>query len=349
MKNTIRLISLGIISIFFSFFIISCGGGGGGGGTTPTPTPTPTAVITTDNVVEVAAEVFGSADIVTQGADTSQIALGVDVTMQNQNIGITDLIIWQVQDIEENKTELFSQTYVTGVIISDTVPCDEGSMSLSINDADNNDELSAGDSITATYNSCGINTSEGVFYYNGVMSMTFNSFSGDFINSVTFDVTTTFTNLLIDIPDDSAEVTGDMRLYFSFSGNNVVMMASGNSFSYTDVNGITRTLTNYTLDISSSDNMASSTLIYDGTLSDSQTLGGPIVFETVTPFTVTSTSNYPSSGQLIAEGGKPEGAQFASSFQLTVIDNGQVQLEVDSDGDGVYENSKTVDWTQVDL
>ena len=87
---------------------------------------------------------------------------------------------------------------------------------------------------------------------------------------------------------------------------------------------------------------------FSGTLTSSRTIGGTVSFQTTVPFSG-STFNYPDTGELEATGAKPAGAAFNSSLYLTVLTNTQVQLEIDADGDGVYEDTQIVTWDQISL
>jgi hypothetical protein len=339
------------LNLFALCFLISCGGGGGGGGVEGAPGgTTPTLAVTNDNAVAVAAEVVEASSVISQNVETTQNFTGAVSTGEVKGMGVVDLVSWQVKKIKENEAELASAPQPVGAVQTETVACDfGGTMTVSLNDADNNLELSAGDSLSTTMYNCGVDTGNGMGSMNGGMDMRINSISGDFINSGIMDVSVTYRNLVMDIPGDYySKVNGDMRLVMEFSDSFMGFTASGSSFSYSDSNNFNRTMANYSMSISTSDGMTTGSITISGALTSSQTLGGTIVFETVVPFSI-SNSDFPDAGEIVVTGTKPEGAEFATSLYMTVLSNTDVQLEVDADGDGIYEYSLVVGWDQLTL
>jgi len=83
---------------------------------------------------------------------------------------------------------------------------------------------------------------------------------------------------------------------------------------------------------------ASTSVSLSGTMS-AQSLGGSITISTPQPLVQLSTDNYPSAGQVIVTGAT------GSAVRATVLDNTQVRVELDANGDGTYESTATVAWT----
>jgi len=70
-----------------------------------------------------------------------------------------------------------------------------------------------------------------------------------------------------------------------------------------------------------------------------RSVGGSITISTAQPMVQGAGDNYPSSGQVIITGAS------GSAVRATVLDNTQVRLELDANGDGTYESMSTVAWT----
>ena len=83
---------------------------------------------------------------------------------------------------------------------------------------------------------------------------------------------------------------------------------------------------------------ASTSVSLSGTMS-AQSLGGSITISTPQALVQLSTDNYPSAGQVIVTGAT------GSAVRATVLDNTQVRVELDANGDGTYESTATVAWT----
>ena len=70
----------------------------------------------------------------------------------------------------------------------------------------------------------------------------------------------------------------------------------------------------------------------------SSALGSSIDLQTRTPFVQLQSEAYPHVGVLEATGTK------GSKLVMTTLSNTQVQLDLDADGNGTYENTTTVAW-----
>ena len=350
-KKLEHRIEIMVISFCCSIFLISCGGGGGGGGSAPSVAASaPTTAITSGNAVQVSSEVLAASSVVSENAqDTAQSVTGAVSTVQARNMGIVDLIIWQVEKNQELETVLLPDQQIVGAVYNNALACDfGGNVSGSWNDVDNNSALSSGDSFTFTYNNCRMESNGTLGTISGSMSMHFNAFSaGDGING-SFDVSVTLNNLVLILPGDTETVHGDMRLSANFSIQSLAFTATGKSLSYVDGSNVSRTLANYSMTFSTPDALLTWSYRFNGKLTCSQTLGGTISFQTIVPFSGSST-DYADSGELEVTGAIPAGAQYNSSLYITVRSNTEVQLDIDADGDGTYEDTRVVGWNQLTL
>src|SRR5204863_4202798 len=82
---------------------------------------------------------------------------------------------------------------------------------------------------------------------------------------------------------------------------------------------------------------STSTVTLNGSFT-ATSLNGRVTVATVQPVSELSTDLYPYAGQIIVTGAA------GSRLRITVIDATQVQLELDTNGDGIYEASTTVPW-----
>lgn len=340
--------SVKIVLVYMSAIplFISCGGGGGGGSSTPT---TSTVAITSDNAVPVASEILTSGSLLSESAQgTGENLTGAVSTDQAKGLGIVDVVFSQMKNIQQNEADLLGDSSATGVMQNGTMQCDlGGSVSATVNDRDNSGTLSTGDSISMTFTNCSMSADGGVGTMNGRMSMEIHSISGDLVNSGSFDVGVTMTSMVMNLPEVSATLSGDMRLQMTFSGSSLNFTASGTRLSYSEANRA-RTLAHYSLYLSTPNAMATWTYRYRGSLQSSQVLGGTVSFQSMADLTGSST-DFPSAGQIEVTGTKPEGAENNSSLYMTVLNNTTVQLDIDANGDGVYEDTQMVAWSQLIL
>lgn len=86
------------------------------------------------------------------------------------------------------------------------------------------------------------------------------------------------------------------------------------------------------------DNANLFTLDSRGAIGDS-TIGGVVTFETTTPFGGSTQDDFPSRGVLVVTGAG--GARVT----ITVLDNTSIRIEVDTNGDGAIDDSRTMQWS----
>ena len=107
-----------------------------------------------------------------------------------------------------------------------------------------------------------------------------------------------------------------------------------------DANASSETLSNYSSSQTYDGNQvpAEYTLAASGTL-DSTQLPGPVRYATGPDF-VGFGENYPQQGTLTVTGD-------ASSARLVAVDAENVRIDIDADGDGVYEESIELLWSEL--
>jgi hypothetical protein len=312
--------------------LAACGGGSGGGsdsGASADPVG-----ISSTNAPQVAGAAYnasgslegaglGGAGFLT-GAVTETTAGGVDMV---------EVIISQLK-ASQSWFENHAAAFVTGAVVTATENCtDGGSFSFTLNDADDNQDLSTGDSLSATFSSC----SEAGTVMNGTISINNIVISGDLQtpnSAYSLQLTIQANNFSVTENSETASLNGAMTLSQS-TGNGVSFTntISGTSMALNETGG-SATLTAFQL--SSTENGSAYTLDMNATVSSSE-IGGAVTIVTDTTFQGIDPEN-PFTGQATIIGANN------SSVTLIAVDSVNVTLEVDADGDGVPEDIIPTTW-----
>ncbi|MFL6630168.1 MAG: hypothetical protein ACJ8G1_27285 [Vitreoscilla sp.] len=221
--------------------------------------------------------------------------------------------------------------------ISDTEPCGvSGTVTIVLDDRDNNQALSSGDSVSATFAQCKDSASTTI---NGaiVIALTSTPTDTQFSASANFQsvvvtdngVTSTISGTVTVAENDMPTVT-ETTLSVGSSG----LTASTASTGYDDAVSFAAGFVITTDETSAGDVSVS----LSGTMT-AQSVGGSITISTPQPIVEGSGDAYPRAGQVIITGAS------GSSVRATVLDDTQVRLELDANGDGSYESTSTVAWT----
>lgn len=138
------------------------------------------------------------------------------------------------------------------------------------------------------------------------------------------------------------QITGDITISLvSSNGSDISAALSGSSLSYTDLTGIT-ILSGYSITVTYSNITNNYTIAATGTVSDAA-LNGTMSFSSSTVLAGNFNNNpdNPTSGVLLVTGANN------SKLRVTALDNTNVQLAVDADGDGTYETTSTTTWAAI--
>jgi hypothetical protein len=316
------------------------GGGGGGGGSSSSGTVVPTAVISNSNQGVVAQDTTTGSFAPLMGA---QSLTGVDVSNDS---AIFAAVREQIDNLPQYMAQAVSQPHVAGVVSSSTSSCTlGGSLSASVNDADNSSTVTAGDSVTITANNCVL--AQGTI--SGSMTLAVGSWSGSLTSSppnYNMSLTISYSNFNLVASSYTSSLNGSMSTTIRAVGN-YTQYASVSATSLTasaTFLGVsrTRTLSNYTASYQRAPdaNYVSHTdYTVSGALSSSGLgVANTFTFSTVTPMRVLGAQTYPSSGQVVITGASN------TRLRLTALSNTQVQEELDANGDGSYENTSVVNW-----
>lgn len=301
--------------------LASCGGSSGGGAAPPPPPPpvnTATLPITADNAQDITEAVFGA---VTSSADLIDIA---DV------IGLP---------IVGSANQEFAKPALRDVITQVTA-CDTGDMTTTWNDADNNLQVSTGDTFDTQFAMCFFQD-PGVTL-DGTSTVESLAVTGDPANQVVpWSLVATFGFIDLTVTDaiDTVTINGDLDLEISSDDNVVIDASVASALLEVDVDGVAESLSDYLMTQVINQNLQVQLISVDGVYT-SDILQGSVTFETLEDFMAIGDDN-PSSGQLLI-------SDSSSSVLVTVLDNLNVELGIDLDLDGTIDQTIVVTWADLD-
>ena len=321
--------------------LLAAGGGGGGGDNSSSLTTggsVTAASITASNSKNVGAQAYSGTDALNSQVGSGS-ALVTGVSTSTGSNGLLNAALQQLYLAVGNA----GPTLVTGVSVTETVPCSGGgTVQFTINTA-STEQFSAGDTISVTGGNC---VEDGA-KLNGTLNMVFNSISGTPTPTAAWSASIgmTFINFSVEAGGISSTANGDSMLNYSqTSAASASLSATGNSLQMRTVQGtstIDRTLSayNYSASVNASNQY---TYRADFTLQGNLGTLGNAAFtvKTITDFKQVPGS-FPTAGALIAT------AADKSSLTLTVKDGTSVQIDVDKDGNGTVDSTSTATWTEL--
>jgi hypothetical protein len=325
---------------YFSFVcclvLTACGDGGGGnagsGNTQNSNTP---LVLTSVNYEPVSQAVIGNMNgFFALSSSSSSLLTGVSVETPPAWMPALMSQVKRIKTLSVGNTAVLS-----GVEMSVSDACAYGgTANASVNDANNNDKLDAGDSVSFTFANCAISSTERV---NGSLSIVVNSFTDGYYSAA--DISMSLNNFSVVSGNTNASAAGDMRVRFQESSTNTNYSISSNSLrSSTTVSGVTKStsMTGVSMNLNES-KAGNDTLTYAGTLAMSSFGNQLVVLSTASPWLMRNGAAYPYAGQMLITG------QAGSKIRITAVSSSNVRLELDATGDGVYEESKVVTWASL--
>lgn len=312
-----------IALVLTTLAVIACGGGGGS-----SKAPAPSIALSTAN-----------AERVTEAA--------IVATNVNDSVGVGDDF---ASDVDQASTLSASAAKRAVKIlrararpqlqVSDTVACDQpssgptGSISFTVNDADNDRDLSRNDTIEATLSNCFLNDAAATS--SGKITLRVTSTGA---NSV--GLAAQFTNLAVDsLGGSDFTLNGSIDMLASApTATTSQLVLTGGSLTARDANdSITLSATNLTF---AHDQISNRYTTFGGATITSSTLGGTVAFNipSSTPLTGLGEAN-PDSGVFTIAGKD-------SNLVVTVLGGNNVGLAIDNTGDNVTDESRTVTWDQI--
>lgn len=220
----------------------------------------------------------------------------------------------------------------------DVYPClSLGTVSVS-GDVENPLTLTPGDTFRVVYELCDDGLGEVV---NGMVDFTVRDFAGEILaGTYLLSMDAVVTDLQIQTGTDTITSNGDATVNLDTESAPAVAASVSGASMTTDRNTSSETVTNYfsSQTVDAGVVPAPYTMSAAGTL-DSTQLGGIVRYSTVETFQGFD-ADYPDSGVLLVEG-------ETSSARLIAVDNVNVTIELDSNGDGVTDETFSLTWVEL--
>jgi len=376
-------ISKWLFVILASSLLVACGGDDGDSSsstttnsTDSTPTtdnsPNPGTTITSQNSAAFAGSAFKRLfDTLGAGNTLSNTSTGMGAGLVggvdiDGGFNLADYAKRQMERVENSGISATS-TVATGVIITDTLSCDDsGTNDIIWADNDDDEDLSVGDTFTITAHNCVEDgeTTNGQISFSLLgdesnLSMTFvftnfttvdfegtSTFDGDLSMSIqeneanSFESVSISSNVLNFSDPESAGTFSNFSLTVTTTGTLESLLMTADALTFVE-EGVTETLSNFSLTFTEDSNTLLSTMALNGTFNDPE-LGGVVSIDTPQPFEELASNDFPYAGimKIIASDN--------SSVTLTVLDAVNVRLDVDEDGDGAIDETSDMTWTSLD-
>jgi hypothetical protein len=235
----------------------------------------------------------------------------------------------------------FSQSFFNPA--AQVFPCDSGNVMLTVNDVGATG-LSTGDNASLDFNACVLDLGGGSLVFNGNFYLSATDVTDDPSGAFTREFYASCGSLTMALGTATVVANGALTVGLSSpDGVTLVADVSGDAFSAFAKAGnqaFSGTIKDFhstrSLDTSTGDY----TVDYEATIV-ANALGGSAHFQTTVPFTGNGT-DYPSAGTFVATGA------MGGTITLTAVDNVNVQIFVDADGDGVAETTINTTWAALD-
>jgi hypothetical protein len=327
---------LAFVSLCAAMLVTGCGGGGSssssGGGTTTIPTAA--IQITQTNAPAVAQGAMTPAQNTAQQAGTLAGTVGVVAQTSAQSRSILDISLAKFAQIRALQP---APAGAVGVISGFPInqPCSSGgTMSMDINDVNNNSTIDSGDILSMSFSNC----NDGTTTENGSMTFAMTTLNGLMGGTGTPSVplTATFTltfntfSTKINLTGQTEAINGDMTFSTSDDGTNTTGTMSGTSVRMdSSVDGSFQ-MTNYNFSFTDADVPTASTpYSFSVTMTTASTVaGGQVTVTTPTAFSGVGYGN-PTQGVMVITGAN------GSTLTITAdLDGTTVHMVVDTDGAG---------------
>lgn len=312
--------------------------GCGGGGDSATTVTAATSTISSGNAPDVAANAVNASNGISQSGSVSSLITGVTVDASNAgSAGLIDTSLQQIYKVLEKQA---AANLVAGVTTTQSYPCTNGgSISATVSEAVTG-TLSSGDSVALTATQC----IEGSTTLNGGLSVSFSNLSGTPGSATAWSgaLGLNFKNFSIAAGTEAALANGDMALSINQLGyQDATASISGNSLqlslSRSGAVVIDRTLSAYSYTGAVKSNLETYSVNFTMTGDFKIASNGAYSVTTTTPFK-RLTGAYPYQGALKVTG------SGNTSVTLTALDNTNVRLDIDKNGDGATDDTVNTTW-----
>jgi hypothetical protein len=349
-----RLISCCAVVLSLATGLSACGGSGGGGGSSPASAPPATPMAFTQANADASAgeayrAAYGSTDVSSVGPGFVSVldANSAAPAVEPDNGAPLRLVFNALQrslELKAAQAEVLSERVSPLATQTNTVACNGGG-TLSITLTYTSTILVLpGDIVSATFNNC----RAGGTLIAGVFSVSVSSVVGYVSQGVypwTANLAASYANLrvLASATGNGVSVNGSMSMSAQFiNATDFTTSISSSSFSSSWIAAsgpafATQTVTNYNSTYEYATAMFG--LTTSATLARDLSTGRRS-FSIATPLKFTGVpGEFPSVGQMILTGAN------SSKVRLTAVDAINARIEVDANGDGVYESSNLRAWS----
>ena len=306
---------------------------GGSGDSPPPSSGTQSVAITSANQSAVArAAVNGGFSLALVQNETSNGA----TTSPNSTVVAERLLQHVLRAAVNQRKSIASATAHPDTGSSETDPCGvSGTLTSTWNDVDNNNQLSAGDILTANFQQCQDTPTLSV---NGTVTITLtgtpteSQFTG---NAVFASVVAVYGGVsytldgAVAVSETDTDTLSDSSFTVAGTGLTVGIASTGYSDSIAFDSGMVA---------ASSFLAGSSSLTLTGSFT-SQSLGGRVTISTPHALMQQNGDAFPSQGSVLIAGAS------GSTLLVTALNTTQVQLQVDANGDGTVDSTTTTTWT----
>jgi hypothetical protein len=338
--------SLLIAALMGAVGLAGCGGGGDSSSGVSTAAPTVTITATNQGTVTRAmidgGQAFGqSQPFAATGGASAQSIGSAPMALR---VGVLQAVV------QRGLVAALSPRHGTGIASavrpaaasSSTDPCSvSGSITTTVNDADNSQSLSSGDTLTLSFNRCEDSGGDAV---SGGMIFTIGSVTSGAAGNVQFSGSLAFAQLSASSGTHLANIQGSVGVAAAITSTSfqIALTVGADALAVTSsAPGYLDTIVydpGMQLIVTATDGAVPQT---DVTLNGSFTassIGGRVVVATILPLRQLGTDSDPSSGQVVVTGAS------GTHLRITALSATSVQLELDANGDGTYESSGVFAW-----
>lgn len=323
----VPLVVVGFLSILAS------GGGGGGGGGDGGGTPESPATITSINAAELINDVMGTSDP-TGGIAAASTRQG---TSRGQSVSSARALAKRLETTYQStlsRAQVTTQRFAPAISVDDTQPCDFGQGTIHFTGNINPDGTGT---LNATYTNCLLDG----LTHNGQGTLQVTAFNLTFF--IPTDFTFSTSSLTVTGPGVNVTLGGSLRDQLNIVGDRETVTFN----TITTDHNAGKTIKAHNLvflfrysDIFSS--CPSATLTINGRLWDSRYGYVDVSQATGMAFHFASCNQlFPDSGQMILFGTNN------ASIRVTALSSVSLTVEVDLDGDGAYELTTPLKWTDL--
>ncbi len=307
-------------TVLAALLMVGCGGGADGGGDTGDET--------TEVTESSAKEMAGAL------ADSTNILRGL--------AEVSASVLEEAGGAMEAGGGLGRPAGVQVTIPVNSVCSQGGSASLTASDVAPENEFSSGDQLSVLFENCAMGGVGDAVTLNGTMSMTAGSTVLGTFGSPPFQigVTISFEGFSFQTSTESGSVNGSFTFTLASDDGDAVMFTLASDHLTITENGTTETLSDFSVTLGVTQSTEAYSFSLDGTLQSERIRG--VSVETLDPFEGTGNDN-PTSGTMVITDSST-GAEI--TFQ--VVDDVNVDLLVDKDGDGATDFTVHTTWDELE-